>query len=336
MLVCGLWGCSKEDNPKEPAESYPIDFVFRTPLLDTGTRATLKDEFAEDDVIKVYGDRNGTSVFNGQSVTRGATSWSYEPLKYWNWTGDTDKYCFLAVYPGSATVNAEAYNNHISERVVYDYTPGESSDQYDLMMAGAIRNFTDPERNAAVQLVFKHMTSAVKVTFTNKSTAKNVTINSYKFKYLSTSGTAHTFINAEGSAYSVIQHWDEVENGFSTADNVNGHSDLSQLLAAYSGSGSYPSYEGTADLFVPQDLNFDENYPATLVVKYTPQDSSEKTAEIILKDALDSHEAAFTSQWQMGNKYTYNITFNFDGGIVVTVITSDWDTIEAETPGLLL
>lgn len=334
-LAAGLCACSPEEDLREMPESYPIGFSIRTPLLKSGGSASLKDAFANGDAIKVYGKRNHDfQVFNGQVVTRGAVNWSYSPLKFWNWENDTDSYSFLAVYPSTATVNAADYLGHISEKVVYDYEPDGTEDQYDLMMAGQRRLFIDEDNNAAVPLVFEHMTSAVQVVFRNRSASMSVTVDSYGFKNLSTVATAHCFYNAGGD-FTLVRHWDDVESGFNDSDVILPHNSLSQTLAAFNGS-TYASYSGAFDLFIPQDLNYDASSPAKLIVHYTPEGGSAKTAEVVLKDVYDQSGAAFNSTWEMGNKYIYNIYFNLDGGIVVTVITTQWDTIEAETPGLLL
>ena len=38
----------------------------------------------------------------------------------------------------------------------------------------------------------------------------------------------------------------------------------------------------------------------------------------------------------MGVKYTYHVVIRLDGDVLVTVITTDWDRFDAETPGLLI
>ena len=41
-------------------------------------------------------------------------------------------------------------------------------------------------------------------------------------------------------------------------------------------------------------------------------------------------------EWEPGIKYTYNITIRLDGDVLVTVITTEWDEVVAETPGILI
>ena len=53
---------------------------------------------------------------------------------------------------------------------------------------------------------------------------------------------------------------------------------------------------------------------------------------ISLKTILDGNSSAITS-WEAGKKYTYHIYIRM-GGIYVNVITTQWDPVSAETPGL--
>lgn len=329
-----LCSCTPEDKPKELEESYPVGFFAHTPATKS---ASLKDSFSSGDAIKVYGKRNHSEqVFNGQIVTKGTTAWSYSPEKYWNWKNSTDSYSFLAVYPTTSTVDATDYQGHISVKVGYDYDPDGTVDQYDLMMAGQRRLYSAADHNALVPFEFKHMTSAVQVNFRNRTTSMSVTINSYCFRNLSTSGTAHSFFNAgAGGSYTLVQHWDDVVSGFNSTDEILTHEDVDETLDEYDGT-TYDTYSGNIDLFIPQDLDYDAANLAVLEISYTPEGGEAKLAQVVLKDVQNSLGAAFTDTWEIGNKYIYNIDFNLDGGILVTVITTDWETIEAQTPGIFL
>ena len=38
----------------------------------------------------------------------------------------------------------------------------------------------------------------------------------------------------------------------------------------------------------------------------------------------------------MGIKYTYNVVIRLDGDVLISVVTTEWDDVVAETPGLLI
>ena len=65
-------------------------------------------------------------------------------------------------------------------------------------------------------------------------------------------------------------------------------------------------------------------------------DSVQHGAEISLKDICPRGDDTPITSWERGVKYTYEISMRLDGGVLVNVVTTDWDTVEAETPGLLI
>ena len=80
----------------------------------------------------------------------------------------------------------------------------------------------------------------------------------------------------------------------------------------------------------------------SLVLRFTQDgESLEEEREVNLKDIfrLGAHEEETQEpllRWERGAVYTYKIHVRLDGGIVVHVETTDWDVVEAETPGLLI
>ena len=74
-----------------------------------------------------------------------------------------------------------------------------------------------------------------------------------------------------------------------------------------------------------------------LNVGFTANDTP-LTPSILLKDIqrtkYDTEDPI--TVWEPGIRYTYHIGIRLDGGIVVRVVTTEWDEIEAETPGLLI
>jgi hypothetical protein len=72
-----------------------------------------------------------------------------------------------------------------------------------------------------------------------------------------------------------------------------------------------------------------------LLITYTPEGGVQKTAVISLKGIQRQDGTPITS-WETGVKYTYYVTMRLDGGLLVKITTTGWDTVEAETPGLVI
>jgi hypothetical protein len=72
-----------------------------------------------------------------------------------------------------------------------------------------------------------------------------------------------------------------------------------------------------------------------LLLTYKPGSGASKTATITLKDVPKADTTPLTS-WEIGHKYTYFISMRLDGGLLVSISTTAWDDVEAETPGLLI
>ena len=127
------------------------------------------------------------------------------------------------------------------------------------------------------------------------------------------------------------------------ATEVGGASAIGQTLAHGSAS---PGYTSPFDLMIP--MNLDDELGAgtghwpSLVLRFTQDgESLEEEREVNLKDIfrLGANEEETQEpllRWERGAVYTYKIHVRLDGGIVVHVETTDWDVVEAETPGLLI
>lgn len=88
------------------------------------------------------------------------------------------------------------------------------------------------------------------------------------------------------------------------------------------------------DLMVPQDLDPSSGTAPSLEVTYDKGDG-DITQAVDLKDIKNQNNEAITL-WESGIRYSYLIELRIGVGIVVTVQTTAWDTVEAETPGLMV
>ena len=325
-----LAGCSAR---LDPVEKGTISFTATgSPLLrdDATKSAVAKSSFVTNDAFSVYGwhKRNGDLIFgNKATVTLGSNgAWSYPNLKQWEWdnTG-TDYYDFLAVYPATAAP-ATPGTSPLSTSLSYDSAAG----QFDLMAAGIRRSY-DPDmsvRQAVVPMHFSHLLCAIRVVITNKGTSP-VTLNSLYFRELVVSGTANVTLRNDGE---FTFAWTDL--GRDTSNDLFGFS-VNKTVPANNGTvdGTFIFPENDEyDLLLPQDLNTVYANPV-LVLHYNGTGSE----TIHLKDIKRQDDPTrLINRWDAGARYTYYVDFNLDGGVQVTVITTEWDSVNAQTPGVML
>ena len=329
-----LAGCTAK---LDPAEEGIISFSAGSPLLrDDATRSSaIKTTFVSPDAFAVYGwhKRDGSLIFgNKATVTLGSNgAWTYPNLKQWEWddTG-TDYYDFLAVYPETSAPSTPG-TVPLSASVSYNAVIS----QFDLMATGIRRSY-DPStivRQAIVPLHFSHLLSAIRVVITNKGTSP-VILNSLYFRELVVSGTVNLTLRNDG--YFTFL-WTDLGR------------DTSNDLFGFSGNKTVPAKNGTVDgtyifpekdenendeydLLLPQDLNTVYANPV-LVLHYNGTGSE----TIYLKDIKRQDDPTrLINRWEAGVRYTYYVDFNLDGGVQVTVITTEWDSVNAQTPGVML
>ena len=89
------------------------------------------------------------------------------------------------------------------------------------------------------------------------------------------------------------------------------------------------------DLMIPQDLNPAGEVPPVLRVVFN-KGGSDVTEDLNLKDILSVDSNEPITEWRAGVKYHYQIELRIGVGIVVTVKTTPWEVVEAETPGLMI
>jgi len=352
-------GCHRTDpeGPEGAGDGIGFDAgisgLSRSTLI-TGTT------FSNGQHFKVFGRRTGEgkeSVLfgaNGTDVTLSGGVWTYSPSQYWYWVNSTNYYDFLASYgepavadPSKNTSRMDIPGNlAISKRYAL-------SDDYDLLLAGLRRRGDASARSAKVPLLFHHMLCAVKVRVVNESEGTNLTLNDITFHHLIFDAKAKVTLDALGEADYL---WIDTQR----ADGVQ--SDKSIFSGAQLLSTSDRTYEPAAyTLLIPADLNETINgLPAPVFEDYADVDAytaaakavlpymsvtftvagalASETHDILLKDIQKQRFASDDpiSEWEQGYKYVYTIAIRLDGGVIVTVITTEWEDITAETPGILI
>ena len=332
-----LAGCCVKLHDPEPRPAGTIGFSAGSALLldDAKTKAST-ESWAVRDTFDVFGERVTaadvhSTVFDGVDVytADGGTNWDYTPHRFWYWMSTSDKYHFVAVHPRDKASKMDIPGT-IAASTHYDINPvlPAEPDEYDLMAATSRRLGNVGNPIATVNFNFTHLGAAVGLSFVNNSENTGVYIKSWNFRYLVVCGDAKATIRSDGNP---DLSWINTERNASEVRAVSFTGD-GQLVAA--GSGTYNSPYA---VMIPQrlDQGVSTNMP-TLHLVYRKVGALEDSEEFItLKDIKRSDDTAITS-WVMNTKYTYVISMRLDGGLLITVNTTPWETVEAETPGLLI
>ncbi len=329
-----LAGCAARLDPAQP--EAPISFSAGSLLLrDDATKADIKEgtSFSDGDSFSVFGMRTSgstqTLIFgvsgeeSGATVTLSSSKWSYPNIRSWQWSSTSDYYDFVAVYPAG-----ESSRMDISGDLAVSTEFDLSTDNYDLMSATNRRKGSVQSPCAVVPMNFEHLTSAVNVVVINNSETTAVSVDAVSFKNLMAVGAAKTTLDLYGNG---INSWINLER----SSAVVRESSHNQSVTAGS------RYDCGYDFMIPQSLEqtvgtgTDEADMPRLLLSYTPDGGSQTTADICLKNIARQDGTTITS-WEMGVKYTYYISMRLDGGLLVSIVTTAWDDVEAETPGLLI
>ena len=341
LLMVGCIRRSELTPDPEPTVT-PVRFSGRSLLIqDDATKGSpLKTGTAfsnTDDPIAVFGwhaEGSGEKwVFDNQSVTIvGNLVGEYTPVRVWAWQDTvTDYYDFLATYPYRANLSYTKSVDTATQTtaVQVDYNAKEA--QYDLMSAGTRRRISaNPADNTAdVPLVFSHQLCAIQVVIHNDSESKPFTLNYVQFKLLMVSGTLQ------------LQLKDDIftSNWLSTGRDLEGALFPVTPATAIASGGTYDvPATGQYNLLPPQALNPLGTVPA-LELSFTYKDLLDadhtESPSIPLQTIKDGSDTPITS-WEAGHKYVYHIYIRVDGGVRVNVITTDWDPVDARTPGIMI
>ena len=361
-----LGSCSKQAYPGDSSETGGA-IAFRAGIelahSEPSTKAlNTNTTFTEGDKFTVFGRRTGegrnTRIFykddatdpsgNFQSVvvTREASDWTYSPLSYWYWVNESNFYDFIAVHPHDAP--AERMMEDGADIPGYMAVKSQyslSTHSHDLLMAATRRYGHVADRTSPVNLVFNHMLCAVKVIVTNESANTDLTLTSVSVDNIIQSAYAKMTIDSGGdpeyywidsqrtgvdvgifSGSQAITHGDD----YSTEFHLLIPGDLSDTI-----DGSLAPEEGEADY--ESKLAAYEGKVPHLKIGFTVNDVP-FAPSVLLKDIqrtkYDTEDPI--SVWEPGIRYTYHIGIRLDGGIIIRVVTTEWDEIEAETPGLLI
>lgn len=332
-----LAGCAKLDNPAQ--EQNSICFQAGCSLLrDDATKGTTESFTSNEDTFSIFGERITSAeehslIFNGDVVKHrynqgSMDTWTYNQVRYWSWSSQSDRYDFVAVSPALEETTNENAAGNLSVSTHYNYyVEGhpESGDQYDLLAATYRRNGSSWDRRyETVDLNFSHMGSAIGIKITNNSAVATISITSIHYQNLVVSADAKVSLDSYGRT---LLRWVNATPRAAAVRQVS-YSPAVSIAPGHSYPDAQPDYQ----IMIPQDLSL---YGAKMVLNY--QVGNENfSSEIPLANIQRDDETAISS-WEIGYKYNYHIYLRMDGGLLVTVSTTPWDEpVAAETPGILI
>lgn len=355
-----LAGCSKTSY--DPTPGGAISFSAGSALLRDdavtkgGTMKTAFDQTSDEvgdasaDKFFVWGAKTISAtkytVFNGDAVTLknlGTDTsagnpyddvWTYSPKRFWD--SNASQYDFIAISGISSSAGVEcdpSVSGHMSANFAYSPLSAQS----DILAAGYQRKNGS---TAPVHFEFEHVLSAVSVVVYNDSPEIVVTLNSYGFKNICTAATGTIQQSGNGLNTLGIGNW--VNPGYTNTTVLGSDPEPNVNIAV---SGHYPTTEVT-DLMIPQSLEPTNDRVPQLVLDYQydeedPLDpSSTIHNDVVTPIRLETIKIRGSentiTKWMPGKKYNYEIHVRMGGGIRVTVTTTEWQVVPAETPGLTI
>ena len=215
-----LASCSNDETVKI-SQSGAIG--FSNTFVNNGTRSISDPSSTTSNLqsFAVYGFTQNGQIFDGTTVSKGGSGWTYTPIQYWV-EGNT--YTFGAVAPAGTGVNGEALTNGKVTMSI----PFTSDGTTDLLHAAPAAIEADADFIASPQpvaLTFSHQLSKVKFSFENAvGEGYNVKVTNIKITNAKQTGTL-TVADGVDNAWSAQAGSLELAFGNAVADGVDTYAD---------------------------------------------------------------------------------------------------------------
>ena len=215
-----LASCSNDETVKI-SQSGAIG--FSNTFVNNGTRSISDPSSTTSNLqsFDVYGFTQLGQIFDGTTVSKGGSGWTYTPIQYWV-EGNT--YTFGAVAPAGTGVNGEALTNGKVTMTI----PFTSDGTTDLLHAAPAAIEADADFIASPQpvaLTFSHQLSKVKFSFENAvGEGYNVKVTNIKITNAKETGTL-TVADGVDNAWSAQAGSLELAFGNAVADGVDTDAD---------------------------------------------------------------------------------------------------------------
>ena len=302
---------------------------------------TDKSAFADGDKFEVFGYKhNGATdlntVFDAVEVVKGATGWTYSPIRFWD--ANFSDYTFFAIYPEDILATGDYAQNGGFTTTVLEY------DGVNEVTLVAKKKHVEKGTGypASVEMVFVHAASKVdiKVKKHNEIVDTKLTVNSIALNNIQEKGkmTVVNYDDAHEGKPSI--NWTP-----DSPSQVNDAADAAykKTTATVLNAGTGNTTETAASLInglIAMPQNFTAGVGAqSITINYTittgttgSEDSInyEATFEIGKFDKTDpnpddkDNTDPFIGAWEAGVHYTYYITINAQNKITFTASIEDW------------
>ena len=285
--------------------------TFDAPVMNKNGRAAITaTKYPDTEKFKVFAQRTTgeyqtgwtNNFMDGVEVSKVQSENYWAPAADYFWPKNGDVISFAAYSPSSlvngAGCTSVAYGA-TGLKVTEYLLDATLSKQNDLMYAPRVLNQT---KNTAtgVGIQFKHALSLIN--FTVKSDNTGITVTDIIVNNAKDKGTFSETI-ADGSSYSSTPAWSDqaLQNESSRFEVLTGE----QVITANQAAQAL----GDNLLMIPQTIESSTPTPQTLTVKwkYTNGGSIE-----VLDEITKNFSDLSITKWEIGKKYTYNITINLD------------------------
>lgn len=338
LVLAAMCGCTKNDviTPDRPQS----EISFNAPVVSGLTKAVTGEieDYPEEEsfgVFSIYhtadfsGWGNGTTYINGAEFSYNASADdgdSYKDLAG-GWTGGylfpkVGKLSFAAYSPFDAggTISYGANGLSIDDFIV----PSTPAGQYDLMYSNRLYNRTvnmgSQKGYEGMDITFYHALSSIRFTaqldgsYTSIFTLTSVTINGVEYS----GDFCENVLNPKTASYKSEPYW--------LVDYTDTGDKATTSYTAF--SGSHPMTTTSTQInpndiiLMPQEFIFKEEgevvgySDAEIVINYSVNGTDQTPSVVKLSD--------LTEKWEIGKRYTYNITLGYDL-ILVGATVEKWE-----------
>ena len=311
--VAATFASCSTDNEDFVTQNEPQKIVFDAPVMNMGTRAAIADAtYPETESFKVFANRHkGTysgswanNFMDGVDVSKVSTQWA--PAQDYYWPKNGDMITFAAYSPAdlNATTDCESVAYEITGLKVVGYKlNADLAQQKDLMFAPRVMDKTKANSSNGVDIKFNHALSLIN--FTVKSENTGITITDIIVKNAKDKGTFNEDIT-DGAEYKIDEPGATVKPAWSDQAFQTGSS---SIFNVFKGRQSVTNNDPAATvkgnlLMIPQNVN-----GSTITIKWEYTNGG---SNVVLDEVTKSFSELSISAWEIGKKYTYNITINLD------------------------
>lgn len=357
MSLAALAACTK--NEPAPSVSEQQEITFASPVVGVSTKVPtyglLSGDYPTTQTFNVWAwyseeatyDGNGVQYmtdvtvaydsknFNDAETENGA--WAPTPTYYWPKNG---KLTFDAYSPTELKTLATVGCTASEGLTIGDYTVPTTLDQqidvlYSARAADKVvsTSFTEGTTYEGVDIVFNHALAAVDFTIKQSEAypAGTIKVKDIVIKALSNGDFAHNISYPAGTAEPAWTNQETFAEYKALA-----YTDYANSLQPVNAEGA----AGATVLVLPQA--FSDESDVTITVNYYIKNQNEaellQKAEFHLKDVANQsgkyqadQSSVTVDKWEMGKKYTYNLTIGLDDIFFAPTIT-EWVGVNVNLP----